>query len=329
MTNDKYWSDIYIEKTKGKCIIMNNKTISVIIPVYNVEKELTHCIDSVVNQTYEELEIILVDDGSTDNCSNMCDEFARNDSRIIVVHKKNGGLSDARNCGLRIATGFYVMYVDSDDYIELDSCEMLINAAEKNVDIVVGALREVKDGKVTFQRHSNLIPNVIYTNKDYIINSIIKREFWAPAVLNLYNRQFLIDNELYFKTGCYFEDVEMLPRLFLAAHRITYLDYPFYNYVIRQNSITTSGYNPKKRDSSIELLNNWACLINNIEDEYLKKYLYGMLIKFYLHFARQMHFSEWLVEGVDLKNALKYGLDKKEKIKSVIFSLFPKLYLKL
>lgn len=110
--------------------------ISVIIPVYNVEKFLRRCLKSVINQTMSDLEIILVDDGSNDNSGEICDEYAKNDDRIIVIHKENGGLRSARNKGLDIATGEWITFVDSDDYIDTDMYEMLYsNAIEKEVDI--------------------------------------------------------------------------------------------------------------------------------------------------------------------------------------------------
>ena len=94
-----------------------NPLISVIVPIYNVEKYLARCVDSIVNQTYKNLEIILVDDGSPDLCPQMCDDYAEKDSRIKVVHKKNGGLSDARNAGMAVSTGEYISFIDSDDYV--------------------------------------------------------------------------------------------------------------------------------------------------------------------------------------------------------------------
>ena len=100
--------------------------ISVIVPIYNVEKYLDRCVDSIINQTYKNLEIILVDDGSPDNCPQMCDDYAKKDSRIKVVHKENGGLSDARNVGMEVATGEYVSFIDSDDYISLDCYETVL-----------------------------------------------------------------------------------------------------------------------------------------------------------------------------------------------------------
>ena len=116
---------------------MELEKISVIVPVYKVEKYLKRCVESIVQQTYQNIEIILVDDGSPDRCPEMCDEYARRDARIKVIHKSNGGLSDARNVGLRIATGEFILYVDSDDYIELDACERLLKGMKKGVDLVV------------------------------------------------------------------------------------------------------------------------------------------------------------------------------------------------
>ena len=110
---------------------MNTPKVSVIIPVYKVEAYLSRCVDTVINQTLKELEIILVDDGSPDNCPAICDEYALKDERIKVVHKTNGGLSSARNAGLRIATGEYIFFLDSDDWLELDGMELLYNTAIK------------------------------------------------------------------------------------------------------------------------------------------------------------------------------------------------------
>lgn len=122
--------------------------ISIIVPVYKVEHELDRCVKSLLGQTYKNIEIILVDDGSPDCCPKMCDEFARQDNRVKVVHKRNGGLSDARNAGLKVASGEYVLYVDSDDYIDIDSCERFMEARNnENVDIIVGnAVMEKKMG---------------------------------------------------------------------------------------------------------------------------------------------------------------------------------------
>ena len=121
--------------------------VSIVVPIYNVEKYLEQCIDSIINQTLKDIEIILVDDGSPDNCPQICDDYAKKDSRIKVVHKKNGGLSSARNAGIEVATGDYIGFVDSDDYIELDMYEKMYSIAiENNVDFVMSDYYRVSDG---------------------------------------------------------------------------------------------------------------------------------------------------------------------------------------
>ena len=111
---------------------MENQLISIIVPIYNVEKYLKQCIESIISQTYRNIEIILVDDGSPDNCGKICDEYSQKDKRIIVLHKENGGLSDARNKGIDIAKGDYLTFVDSDDFVNIDYIEKLYNSIKFN-----------------------------------------------------------------------------------------------------------------------------------------------------------------------------------------------------
>ena len=301
--------------------------ISIVVPIYNVEKELDRCVQSLLHQTYKNIEVILVDDGSPDNCPKLCDEYEMKDQRVVVIHKKNGGLSDARNYGLKKATGRYLMYVDSDDYLELDACEMLMNAMKDDVDFVVGVIREICGSKVSYQKRSNLKTG-IYDAKKFIIESIKANEFYAPAVLNLYNREFLIDNNLYFKVGYYFEDHQMLPRLYLAAKRISYVDYPFYNYVIRDGSIMTSSNTEEKTNISIAIWSEWYKLLKQINDKELQRYMYGILIRYYLRNSRVRKIKGWKIDGMNFKFAMKYALNNKEKIKVLGYTLLPDLYIK-
>ena len=112
--------------------------VSVIVPVYKVEKYLNKCVDSIINQTLEDIEIILVDDGSPDNCGKICDDYAQKDNRIVVIHKTNGGLSDARNAGLEVARGEYIGFVDSDDYIAPEMISLLYGVCKKNSTDIAG-----------------------------------------------------------------------------------------------------------------------------------------------------------------------------------------------
>ncbi len=131
---------------------MENPKVSIIVPIYNVEKYLDRCMDSLLNQTLKDIEIIMVDDGSPDNCPQMCDEYAKKDSRVKVVHKKNAGLGFARNSGLDVVTGEYVAFVDSDDYVEVDAYRILYTEAEKSdADYVCCGYNRIKDGKCVWK----------------------------------------------------------------------------------------------------------------------------------------------------------------------------------
>ena len=308
---------------------MRNRLISIIVPIYKVENTLDQCVKSIMNQTYRDLEIILVDDGSPDRCPKMCDEYAKQDDRIKVIHKKNGGLSEARNIGLKEASGDYIMYIDSDDYIEADSCERLLEGMQTDVDLVVGVIKEIRENGIVYQKHTNIIPGKVYVTREFVIRSIEKNEWYAPAVLNLYRREFLIKNNLFFKVGYFFEDIEMLPRLFLTAKKVVYVDYPFYNYVIRENSIMTSDVTDEKINMSIEIFNEWMEIVRSVKDGEYQRYLYGILVRYYLANARQRDISGWRVDGMDFRFAWKYALNGREKMKIILFNLFPQIYLNL
>lgn len=306
-----------------------DEKISIIVPVYNVEKYLSRCIESLIGQTYGNLEIILVDDGSSDISPKICDMYAVQDKRIKVIHKKNEGLSEARNTGLKEASGDYIMYVDSDDYIELDSCKRLLSGMQPEVDFVVGAIREIRENSVTYQRHTNLIPGNIYCAKEFVIRAIQKNEWFAPAVLNLYRRDFLIRNQLFYKSGFYYEDMEMLPRLFLSAKKVVYVDYLFYNYIVRKNSIMTSDITEKKKSMMLAIYNDWMKIIGNVYDEEYRRYLYGILIRYYMTSARRGNIRGWKINGMNFWFAWRYALNKREKVKVFLFDLLPVIYVKL
>ena len=301
--------------------------ISIIVPVYKVEKELDRCVQSLLKQTYKNLEIILVDDGSPDRCPILCDQYAMEDERIRVIHKKNGGLSDARNAGLNLATGEYVLYVDSDDYIELDSCERLISAtSDGQVDIVVGnAIMEKPDGNEKMI-HSATPAGFIYSAKDFVEKAVCESQWYAPAWLNMYRRKFLLDNELYFKKGIYFEDVQMLQRVFLPAKKITCIDETFYHYIIRENSIMTSQRDEKKKNDSVKNLKEWKNQFDLLDDKALQKCMYGMLVKMYIHECQLYDIHGFVIDGMDFSFCFKNALNKKEKIKTVLFGKMPKAY---
>lgn len=258
--------------------------ISIIVPVYNVEKFLDKCILSLINQTYRSIEIILVDDGSTDNCPKICDYYSKKDSRIKVIHKKNGGLSDARNAGLQLAIGEYILFVDSDDYIELDTCERFIEAmGNERPDIVVGNAIKKDGTKKTIMKHKYITKGTLITGEEYLKQELKSRTMYMAAWLNLYRRDFLLTNNLMFKDGLLHEDEHFTPRCFLKAKKVLGTDIIFYNYLIRDNSIT------KKKDLSlngvhiIQTCYELAETYSKIEDKELRRLLYNNLVTKYLY----------------------------------------------
>ena len=217
--------------------------ISVIVPIYNVEKYLERCVNSILNQTYKNIEIILVDDGSPDKCPQICDEYKNMDSRVKVIHKENGGLSDARNYGLSIATGKYVSFVDSDDYIHEETYEKMIKALElQNADIVSCGINHVYDNKI----ESINIEQKIYDDESAIENLIIGKNL-NQTVWNKIYKKNVIDNIL-FEKGKINEDDFWTYKVFSNSKKIITLNDCLYYYVHRESSIMGQGYSIKNLD---------------------------------------------------------------------------------
>ncbi|WP_343338753.1 Undecaprenyl-phosphate 4-deoxy-4-formamido-L-arabinose transferase [Terrisporobacter petrolearius] len=221
------------------------KKISVIVPIYNVEQYLRKCVDSIINQTYKNLEIILVDDGSPDNCPTICDEYAKKDKRVRVIHKKNGGLSDARNAGLEIVTCDFITFVDSDDWIKLDTYEIMMKAMnEYNADIVVSNINYVYDNKVNKKYNEGKIH---VFNKEEAMNELIHDGLVQAVVWNKLYKKDLI-NDMKFKVGKINEDEFFTYKICAKAEKVVYMPNTLYQYRQRENSIMGS-YSLKRLDS--------------------------------------------------------------------------------
>lgn len=226
--------------------------VSIVVPIYKVEQYLERCVHSICNQTYRELEIILVDDGSPDQCGKMCEEYAKQDDRIQVVHKENGGLSDARNEGVKYATGKYILFVDSDDYIAKDLVEKTVEVAEtQNCDIVLFDYYYVEDG-MTEVRSTNISEGKVFSLKDDHELLMAPPSAWSK----LFNRKFYLEAECPFPKGLYFEDLATTPILLMKAKRVYYIKKPFYYYIIRGNSIMTGKNYEKSCSDKFEVLNH-------------------------------------------------------------------------
>lgn len=224
--------------------------ISVIVPIYNVEKYLIKCIESIINQTYKNLEIILVDDGSPDNCPSICDEYAKKDDRIKVIHKENGGLSDARNVGIDASTGEYLAFVDSDDYISCDMLEKLYCRIVKDEsDLAICNLNYVDESDRildvgTIQVEDKLVDEIVFWNELYGVNYA----YCVVAWNKLYRRK-LFENVRYEK-GRLHEDEYIIHQIVSQCNRISFLKDKCYNYLQRSDSIMGKSFSVKRLDFS-------------------------------------------------------------------------------
>lgn len=240
---------------------MDKPLVSVIIPVYNVSAYLPKCLDSVTAQTYRNLEIILVDDGSTDGSGEICEEYAERDGRIIVIHKENGGPSDTRNAGIERMTGSYVAFVDSDDCIDVKFIEILLMTALKyHVQLVIGAYKKFMDEFQVIETKNTVFdsqPVHQYSAREAMLNMLYRRE------LPMYSHGKLYDKNLFqtvrFPKGRLYEDVAVTWETVKQVDRLIYIDTPLYYYRQRKGSIVNASFYTGKMDQ--------AYMAKNIMDE--------------------------------------------------------------
>ncbi len=230
-----------------------NETISIIVPVYKVEPYLRQCLDSIVNQTYKNLEILLIDDGSPDRCGKICDEYGETDDRIHVFHTENGGVSAARNFGLEKSTGQYIGFVDSDDWIEPDMFEVLLKKMkETDAEIAgCGLIRERSSGSTKYELEEEVIPS----------DDAVKRLVAGKIRYEVWNKLCVRDmfRGVSFPSGDVYEDVTTTTRLLHNAQSVAFSSRLLYHYRIRENSIS--------RTNSVRfLLDYWDAYYNQIEE---------------------------------------------------------------
>lgn len=229
--------------------------VSVIVPIYNVDMYLKRCIDSIINQIFTNIEIILVNDGSLDTSPQICDDYARLDSRIKVIHKENGGLSDARNVGISVSRGRYLAFVDSDDYLDPSYLAVLYYAAERNgCDISSCNYAIYKQEKGTHKTINVRKPLPGMTTGKKICRLTI-RDFRSRAYVwnKLYKRELFFNRDMIRFPKMYFEDTATTPRLMYYAKRVVVVDKCLYYYTKRKGSIV-SHLDVKKMSDYINAL---------------------------------------------------------------------------
>lgn len=264
--------------------------VSVIIPIYNVEKYLDRCIKSVINQTLQDIEIILVDDGSPDNCPQMCDEYAKHDGRITVIHKKNAGQGLARNDGLKIASGEFVAFIDSDDCIDANMYESLYEMAQKyQLDICRCSFnRFYQYGIFSYEKCRN--NKLILAGKTEIDSFLLMLHDFQTTKINMtspcfgiYAKNIIDDNKLKFLSEREFASEDLLFNMdyISKSTKLGYTPDPFYHYFYNNNS-TTTNYNKAKYNRMIKLL--YAVderMSNYFKDIDYKPYLCSQILRIF------------------------------------------------
>ncbi len=243
---------------------VKNPEISVIVPVYKVELYLRRCIDSILAQTFTDFELILVDDGSPDNCGAICDEYAKKDSRIIVIHQHNQGCSVARNAGMEIMCGTYAAFIDSDDFIEADYLKKLYQGIEEsNADISMCGWYMVNDsGDTILETHQYTNGKKLITGRDLCLlryqNGLV-----ITVWCKLFKKELL--KNVRFPVGCASEDQAVVPKLYYQAGKVCLVGQQLYYYRVRNNSLAHSSFSAKNFDNIVHM-NDYICFLKQQGD---------------------------------------------------------------
>lgn len=316
-----------------------NKTVTVIIPIYNTEPYLCRCLDSVVLQTYKNMEIILVDDCSTDNSFEICKEYVKKDKRIkIVQNSKNMGLGFSRNVGLLHSTGNYITFLDSDDYLKIDAIEMLVKHINtKEYDLVISKMVKVtQDGKESNYKNDYL-DNYESSGVEALKNIFLEKND-CSACAKLYTRKII--GETRFLCNTTNEDFPFVSNVLLKAAKVMFITNVTYCYFTRDNSITTSAFSDKQFDKINNSYSVYSLIKKNnkrmkkfAKQYYIKQsfYLYKRLLMDY-SIRSKFHYYFVYVRRILKRNTLSVvffnTLKAKEKASIIYATFFPKKYIK-
>lgn len=270
---------------------MENPKVSIIVPIYNVEKYLDRCMQSLLNQTLKDIEIIMVDDGSPDNCPKMCDDYAKRDNRVKVIHKQNAGLGFARNSGLDIATGEYVAFVDSDDFVELDAYEQMYYSAFKNeADAVFAGIKaETSPGNWILEKDTNvmrvlsqkesyeyalgMVANVPFCKEERAHSMSVWHALYKKCIIDNNSLRFLSERDIV----C--EDIPFQIDFLSRCRCVVLLPFVCYNYCLNGTSLTAT-FIPEKFERYVRLRDLLIEKIGKTDDEMLR------IERFFIGYAR-------------------------------------------
>lgn len=305
---------------------MNNPLplITVIVPCYKVEQYLPKCVDSILRQTYRNLEIILVDDGSPDRCGEICDTYAKKDSRVVVIHKANGGLSDARNVAIDQARGDWITFIDSDDFVCEDYVEVLYKlVVEYDCDCSVCPLNPFKEGEEPIVDHAFIHQEKMLPQKA-VEQMFYQEKFDNNAHSKLFHKR-LFESGIRFPKGMIFEDLAIMYKLLLMSNGVAYTNARLYNYLLRGDSIE-GKYTPKKVDDGLAVLRSMddnISMFQGIEDAYRSR-----KFSFLLHLLLMMpkganHYDEMVSDVMKLRKSVLLDIHGRKKARmAAVLSYF-------
>lgn len=307
---------------------------SVIVPVYNVEDFLPECLESILNQVYSDFEVILVDDGSTDNCPYLCDQYAEKDNRVRVIHKENGGLSDARNTGITVATGDYLLFIDSDDYWYSPLMMKKINdiVETDRVDIVqFGQQKFYNIEKKLVPGPQRMLSQYNGCTTNELISQLVSGEKLTISACSMaLSRDFIINNNLYFEKGLKTEDLEWAIRLYVAKPKWSFVDEYFYVYRVQREGSISATVDYKHLCDYCWIIENSVKIVDNQENS-LKTPLMSYLMYHVLiasAFAHKVKLEKnqkkeilSRLKAVSKGKITKYTMSKKVKLASAVYRL--------
>ena len=307
---------------------MKNDMISIIIPIYNVEKYLEKCLDSILNQTYKNLEIILIDDGSTDNSPNICNSYCEKDKRIKIIHKNNEGVSSARNKGIELSKGKYIVFIDSDDYVSNEHIEVLYDCIiSNNVDLVISNLIDISEDGIILNNEEK---ESFLMNKDQCLKELLSEDnFYHLCCGNIYRKDLLEK----IRFNCKYriaEDLDFLYRYIKQISSAYFLSKNTYYYLKREGSATNSIYSEKWNDElkiCNFIISEMVELENNFHKYAKRKYIRLNINQAY-RFKLNKNQTKILKNNIKIyKNEMFNSklFDNKEKLK--IFLLLKSYYL--
>ncbi len=314
---------------------MKDVKISIVIPVYNIENYVADCIESVICQDFEGMEIIIVDDGSEDNSGVICDKYAEDNNIIAVYHKQNGGLSDARNYGLKRVCGEYVIFVDGDDILSRGILRALYDEVLKSKpDMAIGTL-ELTRPSSAMDRFERIARDAfetgrVYSGKEYLTGCLNGGALRVEVGRNIYRRKFLLENGLFFKHGVLHEDEEFTPRVLLMAKTVVLTERKIYRYNNdRSDSITNSAeLNYRKAFDRMTIYEELLQIYKNVYPRKLRRLLMDDISWKYIDCC--CFYKMNAIDGFRIQRflPLKTACHVKRRIKAILFAANPAFYIK-